>query len=124
MNNTHMTQVTYLEDSDVNADGSLKSYVTKGKPTVVMIQGVFCGYCTKAKPAFKEFSQKYPNISAVTVQTDGQPSEKKAGELITKLDPNHRGVPAYFGFDKNGKFVKVHSGGRDAQSLQAFANSL
>jgi thiol-disulfide isomerase/thioredoxin len=120
----YMTRVPYLEDTDFNQDNSLKAHVGNGKPTVVMAQGVFCGYCSTAKPAFQQFTHTNKNVNGVTIQIDGQPSEKKAGERIKKLDPTYRGVPVYLGFNSEGKFVKVHSGGRDFQSLNTFANSL
>lgn len=119
-----MAHVPYLEDSDFNKDHSLKPHVTQGKPVVVMAQGQFCGFCTKAKPAFEKFAHSSKNVRGVTLQIDGHPSEKKAGERIGKLDKGYRGVPTYLGFDSNGKYIKTHNGGRDQQSITAFANSL
>jgi len=115
--------IPYLEDSDINPDASLKAHVNNGKPVVMMIQGNFCGYCTKAKPAFQQLASASPNIAVVTVQMDGGPSDKKASQMLAAVNKSP-GVPAYLGFNKQGKFVKVHSGGRDLQALQQFAASL
>lgn len=118
-----MINIPYLENSDINGDASLKNHVCKGKPVLLMIQGNFCGYCTKAKPAFQKFAQMSPEVVCATIQTDGSPSERKAGQMLSSVNKSP-GVPAYLGFDRNGKFVSVHSGGRDVQDLKAFAQSL
>lgn len=115
--------VIYLEDSDFNADNSLQIAVGNGKPTVVMVQGAFCGYCTKAKPDFQQLAS-LNNLTCATIQIDGGPTEKKAAERVKVLYPAYKGVPCFLGFDKNGKFVKVHEGGRDATSIGVFGQSL
>ena len=119
-----MVNVPYLEKEDVNPDGSLKQYVNRGKPCVVMVQGLFCGFCGQAKPDFEKFSHSSKNVVGATVQIDGSPSEKMAGQMITQNDPSYRGVPSYMGFNSQGKYVKTHQGGRDAKSLYQFAQSL
>lgn len=122
---SYMVGVPYLEDSDFNPDNTLKSHVTQGKPVVVMAQGTFCRFCTKAKPDFEKFAKSGEhNARAVTLQIDGGPSEKNAGQRISALDKNYRGVPAYFGFNNTGKYVKTHNGGRDTQSITDFAKTL
>lgn len=123
MSDKILVGVPYLEDSDVNPDASLKSYVNNGRPVVMMIQGNFCGYCTKAKPAFQQLAKSMPNVAVVTVQMDGGPSDKKAAQMLSVVNKSP-GVPAFLGFDKQGKFVKVHNGARDLQALQQFAMSL
>jgi len=123
MSNKILVGISYLEDTDINADASLKSHVNNGKPAVLMVQGDFCGYCTKAKPAFQELAKSMPNIAVVTVQTDGGPTDKKASQMLSVVNKSP-GVPAFLGFNKEGKFVKIHSGGRDLKSLEQFASSL
>lgn len=118
-----LKNIPYLEVQDVNQDGTLKSHVGKGKPVVLMVQGNFCGYCTQAKPAFEEFARNVQNAVAVTVQIDGDQSEKQANALIAKINPG-KGVPVFLGFDENGKFEKLHTGNRDANSLMQFASTL
>jgi len=115
--------VPYLEGSDINPDSSLKPNVCQGKPVIMMVQGNFCGYCTQAKPAFQQLAQSTPSVVAVTIQTDGDASDKKASEMIANVNKSP-GVPAFLGFNSQGKFIGAHSGGRDLASLQAFASSL
>ena len=115
--------IPYLEETDVNSDGSLKAHVCKGKPVVVMVQGNFCGYCTSAKPDFQRFAQTAQNVSSVTVQIDGGPMDKRANKKLSLVNTSP-GVPAFLGFDSQGNFVKIHQGNRDIASLQGFASSL
>jgi thiol-disulfide isomerase/thioredoxin len=118
-----LINIPYLEQQDVNPDGSLKDYVCQGKPVVVMVQGNFCGYCTQAKPAFQEFSKNTPSCRAVTIQSDGDASDKGASKNLSSVNKS-QGVPAFLGFNKQGKFVALHNGGRDMASLQKFASGL
>lgn len=115
--------IPYLEGTDLNPDGSLKPYVTKGKPVLLMLQGDFCGYCTKAKPDFLRLARRARDCSCCTIQIDGGPSDKLANKYISQVYKG-QGVPAYLGFDRSGRFVAVHEGGRDADSLEEFARSL
>ncbi len=118
-----MNNVMYLEHGDISSNG-LASYVGQGKPVVLMVQGNFCGYCTQAKPAFQKFAQDVNGKAvAASITIDGGSSDKKAYEEYKNFN-KEPGVPAYLGFDKNGQFVKIHSGGRDANALAAFAQSL
>ena len=116
-----MEGVAYLESADFNPDMSLKPNVNKGKPVVVMCQSLGCGFCTMAKPAFIDFNNSVQNAIAATIQID---AETELGQKIPSLDKSFRGVPTYLGFNKEGKYVKTHSGGRDKESLINFANSL
>jgi thiol-disulfide isomerase/thioredoxin len=115
--------IPYLEDSDINPDASLKSHVNNGKPVVMMVQGNYCGWCLKAKPDFQKLAEQVPNVVLVTVQTDGGPNDKKASQMLSAVNKSP-GVPAFLGFNSQGKFVKTHDGGRDVQSLKQFALSL
>lgn len=117
-----MTNVIYLDGADINSDGSLKDYVHKGAPSVVMVQGNFCGFCTKAKPAFEKFVQ-LSGGRGMTAQTDGNSSEQQAAKF-SQMWGASGGVPAYVGFDAQGKPVKLHSGNRDENSLMEFLKSL
>jgi thiol-disulfide isomerase/thioredoxin len=121
--NKYLVGVAYLEHVDINDNGSLKPHVSKGKPSVVMVQGNFCGYCTQAKPAFEKLAKMMSNVNVYTVQIDGEESDKKASKQLAAVNTSP-GVPSYLGFDRNGKFVKVHKGGRDEDSLKNFALSL
>lgn len=118
-----MVGVVYLEGMDINPDGSLKPEVNKGKPAVVMVQGNFCPHCNTAKPAFQQLARQLPNVLVATAQTDGGEEDRKAVQLLSAVNKSP-GVPAFLGFNKDGKFVKMHTGGRDLQSLLQFASSL
>lgn len=118
-----LINIPYLEESDINPDSSLKPNVCKGKPVLLMVQGNFCGYCTKAKPAFQKCVQMVPEVVFATVQTDGSPSERKASQMLSAVNKSP-GVPAYLAFNKNGKFIGLHTGGRDVQDLKAFCQTL
>jgi len=118
-----MKNVVYLEIEDFTPEGNLKPYVCAGKPVIIMGQGNFCGYCKQAKPAFAKFAQN-GQVIACTIVSDGGETEKPCAKFFRKWDPSHRGVPAYFGFDRTGRFVKTHRGGRDTKSLIEFSKSL
>lgn len=111
-----LEKIPYLEDSDINDDGTLKPIVTKGKPVLIMIQGNFCGYCTKAKPEFQKL-RDVSDFTIATVQIDAGETDKKANAKLSKV-ASSQGVPAYACFNSSGKFVKMHNGGRDADSLK------
>jgi len=118
-----MENVAYLEFEDFNSDGSLKSYVGRGKPVVLMAQGNFCGYCQKAKPAYKDFANN-SNVVVASLEIDGTASEKQASKFLKKWDSTYRGVPWYGGFNSNGKFAGVHKGGRDTGAVMGFSKTL
>jgi len=109
--------ISYLEIDDIS-NGKLNSNVTNGKKTIIMVQGNFCGYCTKAKPAFAEVCNKTKGkITCSTIQTDGNPDEKKLGDYVKNWDKNYRGVPTYLIFSKDGTYLKTHDKGRDTESI-------
>lgn len=116
MSSKILVNIPYLEGKDINDDGTLKPEVTKGKNVLVMIQGDFCGYCTKAKPEFQKL-RDISDFTIATVQIDGGETDKKANSKLSKV-VSSQGVPAYACFNSSGKFVKMHNGGRDAESLK------
>ena len=118
-----LVNVPYLEISDVSQDGTLKPHVGNGKPVVLLLQGNFCGYCTKAKPDFQKFASQVQRVTAATLQSDGGPNDSAAAQVLSSVVRNS-GVPAYAGFDSRGKFVKMETGARSLDWLQDFANSL
>ena len=119
-----MENVAYIEVEDINSDGSLKPYVGDGKPVVLMGKGNFCGYCKQAEPAFEQFAKSTHGVVAATIISDGEASEKAAGKFFKIWNTKHRGVPDYFGFDSDGRFKSVHTGGRDAGALKTFSATL
>ncbi len=119
-----MQHVFYLEKDDITSNGSIKPYVTNGKPVVLMVQGLFCGFCVKASPAFEKAASINKEIVFCSVKIDGADTEKAAASIITKLDKSYKGVPTYYSFDRKGNYVTTHTGGRDVDSITKFANSI
>ena len=119
-----MENVAYLEIEDFTPEGNLKRHVNQGFPTVIFAHGNFCSYCKIAAPAFQEFAKSGHQVVAASILIDGEPSEREAAKFLKQWDPEYRGVPHYLGFDKTGKFVKIHTGGRDKKSIEEFAISL
>jgi len=115
-----MENLPYLEGEDFNPDMSLKPHINQGNSCVIMLQSLGCGHCTHAKPAFMDFA-KEANIMVATIQIDTEPELSKK---LNQVDKSFQGIPTYWGFGKNGKYVKTHTGGRDKASLHTFANSL
>jgi thiol-disulfide isomerase/thioredoxin len=97
------TPVHFLELDDVKPDGTLIANI--GKPIFVMIQGTFCGYCTKSKPDFAKFAVQNPQIFCATVLIDGNDSEKALNKVLSKVIPDYKGVPTFYGITKSGKVV-------------------
>jgi thiol-disulfide isomerase/thioredoxin len=126
----YMTNVIYLEDSDfvTRPDGSigLDPALTKGRPCVVMLQSMTCGYCDQARPLYDQFaSQQGLPVRVCTVQMPGHKfgvSQTVAQALMGMAQA--QGVPCYMVFGADGAFVGVHDKGRDVASLNALANSL
>lgn len=120
-----MQNVRYLELEDIKPDGSLKDYVTDGKPVILMCQGNFCGYCQQAKPDYSKFAKNNNHVILATIVTDGSKSEQDAAtKFIKKWDPKHRGVPSYLGFGSDGRFKTVHDGGRGYDDMMTFSRIL
>jgi len=113
-------EIAYLEGKDVKEDGSLEPHVGNGLPVLVMVQGNFCGWCTKAKPEFQKLLGN-KSFVVVTVQTDGEGGDKAANAKISKVNTSP-GVPSFLLFDGNGKYVRSHDGERTAKALSSFAS--
>jgi thiol-disulfide isomerase/thioredoxin len=118
----YMDTVAYLEPSDITPD-SMSPHVGRGKPVVCMISGNFCGYCKQAAPLFVEFSKTTPEVVCATITIDGDKGDQAAAN-IAKAWSSQAGVPNFIGFNKQGKLVGAHTGGRDVASFRAFAQSL
>ena len=115
-------KIVYLENEDVGPNGEISQQATKGKYTVIMLQSLFCGFCTRMKPAFQSFALNNPQVSSATIQIDGNASEKKLGQRVSKWVPGFQGVPTVIINDPSGKFIAVHNGGRKEVDLVEFAN--
>jgi thiol-disulfide isomerase/thioredoxin len=129
MQNFNTDKIVYLEDTDF-PNNYLASDITNrytNKPyfsgtTIVMIQGNFCGYCTKMKPLFQQLAENHCNeIDFATVETDGsrEGQQKLKSILPQVLGFEIEGVPAIVKF-KNGKYVETFKGGRTLSELEKF----
>ena len=121
------TGVIFLEIGDFN--NGVLTY--RGRPfmgkVLVMVQGDFCGYCTKSKPDFKKIAREFGSTTInqnsvvfATIKIDGKKSESELSAKLPQITGQDlKGVPVYLLF-VNGKFVAIHNGGRDAESLKKF----
>lgn len=118
--------VNYLQISDFDpTNGNIINgeLLEQGKNTMIMIQAKFCGYCTKAKPAYQEFGNQFnEQVFVTTIQSDGDvDGERELGKILKKIDPTFQGFPAYVLYDDKGKYLKTHSGGRAKSDIYNFA---
>jgi len=104
--------IYYLEDVDFGPNYNLQSNVINtitGKPfftglTIVMVQGDYCGYCTKFKPHFQRVADELTHygIEFATIQIDGrQPGERifQNDQALTRiLKRQLEGVPLVLKF--------------------------
>ena len=121
------TKVIFLEITDFN--NGVLTY--NGRPfpgkVLVMVQGDYCGFCTKAKPDFIRLANDHGattlsdnSVVFATIKVDGKKSESELSKRLPEITGEDlRGIPAYLMF-QNGQFVGVHNGGRDAGSLKKF----
>jgi thioredoxin domain-containing protein 5 len=118
--------VAYLDANDFDDDGNLinKQLIDSNLPVFIMIQAIFCGHCTKAKPWFQEFAQK--NVGKViccSIQGDSDmKSVKELTSMLNKICSEFVGYPTYVVFNKNKKIK--YTGGRKTEDLQSFLNQL
>ena len=116
--------IYYLQRTDFDDEGNLinEEILKSGKKTIIMLQTSFCSWCKKAKPAYQEFGNEYgEQLFVTTGQSDGEiEGEKELSDILKKIDPKFRGFPTYVLYDKNGKYLKTHSGKRDKESLVNF----
>jgi thiol-disulfide isomerase/thioredoxin len=116
------TNVIHLEDTDFkNNVLHFQGAPVKGK-WLVMVQGTYCGFCTKSKKPFVDLSEKYPNNGVIfaTVHIDGTDPEKNLGRRLSDIIKKPiSGVPAYLLFE-NGKFSAMVSGGKGESELIEF----
>lgn len=116
------TPIHYLQDSDFNSKGMLcNEKIPKDKPVLIMLQANFCSWCTKAKPDFQKFAEKYKDqVFCATIQGDGEEEgEEKLKDRIETIFPNFSGYPDYYLF-YDGKRMKKEITGRSVAHLEKF----
>lgn len=116
--------IAFLENEDFDDQGRLKIN-TGEKPTSILVQGSFCGYCTQMKPEYHKFAKALGDkVFMATILIDGNESEKQLNKRLHTFIPNYEGVPIVLGYNKDGKYVKTHDGERTAKALASFAQTL
>lgn len=120
----YLENIPYLEYSDFNSNGSLKSHITRGKPVIVMCQGINCGYCNLVKPDFQKFSNT-SLISTATIQMDSKETiDKGAIQMAVKLCPKLNKIPTYLLFNKDGSYQGYKEGGGKYNDLVMISKTL
>jgi thiol-disulfide isomerase/thioredoxin len=113
-----LNPIAYLEKSDFSKDGNLLPSVTMGKPVLVMFQANYCGHCTSAKPEFQKLANS-KFVNCMTIQGDGQKSERDIMSMIDKIYPGFRGYPSYLLFINNTR-IPYDGRNRSADALRRF----
>jgi thiol-disulfide isomerase/thioredoxin len=118
--------VAYLDTNDFDENGNLtnKLLLESKLPIFIMIQAIFCGHCTRAKPWYQEFAEK--NVGKViccSIQGDSDIKEvKELTGRLNKIFPNFVGYPSYVVFNKGEKII--YDSGRKTEDLQEFLNKM
>ena len=121
------TKVIHLEKDDFQNN----TLVYHGQPVkgtwVVMVQGMYCHFCTNNKPTFAKLAEKFGHRNAhdgivfATIQVDGGNKEKELAKRLPAITGSQlSGVPAFLKFE-NGKFAAMVVGGKNEAELIEFA---
>ena len=124
------TNVIFLEASDFDSSGRLVyrgKLVTSGK-WFIMIQGSFCGFCTKAKPAFVEVASALGSnkigsgVIFATIHVDSKHSgDKKLAEKIKDISGHSiEGIPAFLLYDAATRKFTMYDGDRSVRGFKSF----
>lgn len=90
--------------------------------TIIMIQGNYCGYCTKLKPIFQQIANEVvvqtPDIHFATIQIDEQQTEKTISSTMLKniLQFDIPGVPVVVKFFQ-GRPMDMYKGSHNKEEL-------
>jgi thiol:disulfide interchange protein len=106
-----------------------EDFGAKNKPVLCLVYADYCTYCKTATPAFKQVhdAHKQKKVFLCGLQTDDQdPLSQELmryfPQILKANGVKFNGVPTYIVY-KNGKYSE-YSGGRDADSLMKFIESL
>jgi thiol-disulfide isomerase/thioredoxin len=121
--------IYYLETSDFTPQHTLSQLVHPisgapicGETVIVMIQGNFCGYCTKFKPVFQSLATQMSSpgqLDFATIQTDGSElGERGFNPALIQaiIGQPLDGVPTLVKL-KKGQAPQVYKGKMDANSV-------
>jgi len=121
------TKVINLESIDFDNNKLIVNGQNFPGKVLILIWASYCGHCMTASEQYKQIVDRYNNsttlgadsITLASVQSDGPEKDRKAVGILEKIAGPIQGVPTYLYF-KNGKFVQVYNGGRDANSIVSF----
>ncbi len=116
-----LAPVVHIEVGDVNGSG-IESYITGGKKGIIALAAHWCAHCKNMEQAYTQFAKEGKFFAGV-IQQDGE--EKEALEVFKKVNGvSANGFPSFAGVSADGKFVKMHNGGRSVEDFNKFAESL
>ena len=123
----YLTQpIAYLDNNDFDNDGNLVNtqLLEQNKPIFIMIQAVFCGHCTIAKPYFQKFAENNLNkVICCTIQGDSRlESTKGINNKLRTICPDFQGYPSYIVMYKGKKIP--YNRGRKTEDFEFFLNNL
>lgn len=85
--------------------------------TIIMIQGNFCGYCTKAKPVYQRIAEEVKAADFTTIKIDGEDNKYFFQQHLDDIIRGEiRGVPTFVKMYQ-GKAVDIHKGDISYESL-------
>ena len=119
---TFEENIFYLENDDLDLNGNL-NFESK-MPIIIMIQSKTCTYSQQAIPIYQSVANEAKNAMFCTIQIDGNPSEQKLGQRISKFIPGFRGVPTFIHYDAQGNFKGEYKGNRGTEKMLTWAKSL
>lgn len=131
MNEFNSDRVFYLEDFDFQT-GRLSSDIINRETgqkyfdglTVVLVQGNYCGHCTRFKPIFQQVANKLSgHVDFATIQVDGSlPSEQlfQTNALSQILQQELQGVPLVIKFRQGIRQGSEFQGERTPEALMAW----
>jgi thiol-disulfide isomerase/thioredoxin len=120
MSKKFMVGVPYLEEGDINDDGTLKPSVTNNKNTLVLLFAPWCPHCTHMMADYEALARENPNFSIVCCDSQ---ADKGAAMKLSRFN-KRGGVPCLLGFSPNGRFIKTHESDRSKEALKNFVTSL
>lgn len=135
MQHFNSPNVYYLENTEFDSNYRLGSNLINritGAPffsgiTIVMVQGVYCGYCTQFKPVFQQVADELTpqGIEFATIQVDGEQVGEQIfkGDALTQiLKQPLQGVPMIVKFYQ-GQPIDQYQGERTYDGLKQWALS-
>ncbi len=87
-----------------------------GNVTIIMIQGNFCGYCTRTKPTFQRIADELMAADFATIKIDGEDKEFFRTHIDHIVKGQLKGVPTFVKLYQ-GKVVDIYVGDTSHASL-------